>query len=122
MRRPLRSLWALAGIGLVGGAFSALFGVGGGLIVVPLLILLGGFDTRRATGTSLAAIGLTAAFGAATFSALGEVEWVEAAVVGVPAMAGTLAGTWAQQRVSSRRLTLLFAAFLLAVAVRLFIA
>ncbi len=119
MRRPLPSLWSLAGIGLAGGAFSALFGVGGGLIVVPLLILLAGFETRRATGTSLAAIGFTAAFGAATFSALGEVEWVEAAVVGVPAMAGTLAGTWAQQRVSSRLLTLLFAVFLLAVAVRL---
>jgi uncharacterized membrane protein YfcA len=121
VRRDFRSLAALAGIGLAGGFFSALFGVGGGLVVVPLLILLAGFESKLATGTSLAAIGFTAAFGAATFSALDEVEWMEAAVVGVPAMAGTLAGTWVQQRVSSRRLVLLFAAFLLAVAARLFL-
>ena len=122
MRRPFRSLWVLAGIGLAGGVFSALFGVGGGLVIVPLLILLAGFESKRATGTSLAAIGFTAAIGAATFSVLGEVEWVEAGVVGVPAVAGTLAGTWVQQRLSSRRLVLLFAAFLLLVAFRLLVA
>ena len=111
----------LPGIGLVGGFFSALFGVGGGIVVVPLLILLAGFDGKLATGTSLAAIGLTAAFGAAAFSALGEVDWRDAAIVGLPAMAGTLAGTWAQQRVSSDRLVVGFALFLLVVAVRLFV-
>lgn len=119
MARRFRSPWALGGIGLAGGFFSALFGVGGGIVLVPLLILLVGFDSKRATGTSLAAIGLTAAFGAATFSALDEVEWTEAAVVGLPAMAGTLAGTWVQQRVSSRRLVFFFAAFLVIIAVRL---
>jgi len=53
----------LAGIGLASGLFAALFGVGGGVAVVPLLILLAGYGSRTATGTSLAAIGLTAAFG-----------------------------------------------------------
>ncbi len=121
MARPPRSLWALAGIGLAGGFFSALFGVGGGIVVVPLLIVLVGFDSKLATGTSLAAIGLTAAFGAAAFSALDEVEWAEAAIVGGPAMAGALAGTWIQQRLSSRRLVVFFASFLVVVAVRLFV-
>jgi uncharacterized membrane protein YfcA len=107
------------GIGLAGGVFSALFGVGGGGIVVPLLILLAGFDSRPATGTSLAAIGLTALFGVASFSVLGEVEWGYAALVGVPAVIGVLIGTWAQQRISSRLLTGLFAIFLVVIAVRL---
>ena len=103
----------------MGGFFSALFGVGGGIVVVPLLIVAAGLDPRVATGTSLAAIGLTALFGAAAFSALDEVRWGDAALVGFPAMAGTLAGTWLQQRVSSRLLVLLFAGFLVLVAVRL---
>ena len=47
-------------IGLVAGLFSALFGVGGGIVIVPLLILLAGFESRVATGTSLAGIGITA--------------------------------------------------------------
>ena len=121
MARPLPSFSVLVGIGLAGGFFSALFGVGGGIIVVPLLILLAGLGSKEATGTSLAAIGFTAVFGVVAFSALGEVEWADAAIVGVPAMAGTLAGTALQQRVSSRLLTLLFAAFLVAVAVRLIV-
>jgi uncharacterized protein len=108
-------------IGLAAGFFSALFGVGGGIVVVPLLILLAGLGSKQATATSLAVIGLTAAFGVVAFSALGEVEWDDAAIVGLPAMAGTLAGTALQQRVSSRVLTLLFAVFLVAVAVRLFL-
>jgi uncharacterized protein len=107
-------------IGLAGGFLSALFGVGGGIVVVPLLIAVAGLDSKAATGTSLAAIGITAVFGAAGFAALGEIAWAEAALVGFPALAGTVAGTWAQQRISSRLLVLLFAAFIVAVAVRLF--
>lgn len=116
-----RRFLTYVGIGLAGGVFSALFGVGGGGVVVPLLILLANFESKPATGTSLAAIGLTALFGVASFSALGEVEWGYAALVGIPAMVGTLAGTWAQQRISSRLLTALFAVFLVVIAVRLFL-
>jgi uncharacterized membrane protein YfcA len=107
------------GIGVAAGFLSALFGVGGGIVVVPLLVLLAGFGAREATGTSLAAIGLTAVFGAIAFAALGEVEWGDAALVGLPALAGTWAGTWLQQRLSLRLLTALFALLLVAVAVRL---
>jgi uncharacterized membrane protein YfcA len=115
------SPWVLGGIGVAAGFFSALFGVGGGLIVVPLLILLAGFGSRAATGTSLAVIGLTALFGMAAFGVLGEVAWPEAAMVGLPAVAGALAGTWLQQRLSSRVFVLAFAAFLVAVGVVLLV-
>ena len=50
---PKPSFWVLGGIGVASGFMSALFGVGGGIVVVPLLVLLAGFDSRVATGTSL---------------------------------------------------------------------
>lgn len=121
MSSTVRPVVALPAIGLVAGFFSALFGVGGGTVVVPLLILVLGYSTRWATGTSLAAIGLTALFGMAAYGALGEVSWPDAAVVGFPAVLGVLLGTWAQQRVPTRVLTLLLSVVLFAVAVRLFI-
>lgn len=106
-------------IGIVAGFFSALFGVGGGVLAVPLLIAYAGLAPRPATGTSLAAIGLTALFGVAVYGSLGDVEWDAAAKVGLPAMAGTLVGTWLQQRISSRVLVFLFGCSLVAAAVRL---
>lgn len=121
MSWTVRPVVALPAIGLSAGFFSALFGVGGGVVVVPLLVLLLGYSTRWAAGTSLAAIGVTSLFGMAVYGALGEVSWADAALVGLPAVAGTFVGTWAQQRVPIRVLTLLFSALLVAVAVRLFV-
>ena len=111
----------LAGIGIVSGFFAALFGVGGGVIIVPLLILLAGFDGRSATGTSLAAIGLTAAFGAVAYGILGRIEWLHAVQLGLPAALGTVVGASLQQRFSSRALTLSFAGFLVAIAILLLV-
>jgi uncharacterized membrane protein YfcA len=116
-----RPVVVLPAIGVVAGFFSALFGVGGGVVVVPLLVLLAGYTTRWATGTSLAAIGVTALCGVVAYGVLGEVNWGDAALVGLPAMVGVLVGTWAQQRVPTRTLTVLFSLLLVVVAVRLFI-
>ena len=55
------------------------------------------------------------------YGVLGEVSWSDAALVGFPAVFGVLIGTWAQQRLPTRVLTLLLSALLVAVAVRLFI-
>ena len=115
------SLWILGGIGVASGFLSALFGVGGGIVVVPLLVLLAGFDARVATATSLAAILLTALSGVTSFSLLDHVDWDAAVLVGLPAVAGSLAGVRIQHRISSRTLTLLFSVFLIAVAVALFV-
>ena len=106
-------------IGVAAGFFSALFGVGGGIIVVPLLVLLAAFTAVEASATSLAAIVITALFGAASFGALGEVSWPDAVVIGLPAIAGVLAGTALQQRVSSRLLVGLLGVMLIAIAIRL---
>jgi len=110
--------WArLALIGAAAGLFSALFGVGGGLVAVPLLIRLLGHDARSATATSLAAIVLTATWGTLTHGALGNVDWTAAALVGVPAMAGVTLGVALKQRLPVALLTRAFALVLLAAAV-----
>jgi uncharacterized membrane protein YfcA len=110
----------LIGIGLVAGLFSALFGVGGGIVIVPLLILLAGFEGRAATGTSLAAIGITALAGTILYAFEGHVHVAYAALVGLPA-AGAVAGTAVQQRGSGRSLTLAFAALLATIAIWLLV-
>jgi hypothetical protein len=108
-------------IGAVAGFFSALFGVGGGILIVPLLILVAGYLERSAMATSLAAIGVTALAGVAVYAVLGRVHVAEAAAVGLPAAFGALAGTSLQQRVPRRALSLLFAAFLVVIAVFLLV-
>lgn len=109
----------LVAIGLVAGLFSTLFGVGGGIVIVPLLLLLVRFPSHAATATSLAAIGITAAVGAILYAFEGEVDVAYAALVGLPAAAGAVAGASLQQRVSGRALTLAFALLLAVLAVRL---
>lgn len=109
----------LAAIGTAAGVFSGLFGVGGGSVMVPLLVLWLGYDSRRATATSLAAIVLIAGFAAATQGTYGNVHVRDGLLIGVPAIAGVLFGTWLQQRVATRAISLLFAALLVASAVEL---
>jgi uncharacterized protein len=110
---------SLVVIGLVAGFLSALFGVGGGIVIVPLLVLLFSFDQRRASATSLAAILLSSAAGAVTYALHGEVKPGAAAAVGLPAVVGVLAGAALQQRLAVRRLSYGFALVLAAVGVRL---
>jgi len=110
---------ALAAIGTAAGTFSGLFGVGGGTIVVPLLVLWFGFEEREATGTSLAAIVVIAAIGAATQATYGNVHAEKGLLVGVPAVGGVVLGTWLQQRTPQRLIALLFAALLVVVAIEL---
>lgn len=109
----------LVAIGLVAGLFSALFGVGGGILAVPLLVLVARFGEREATATSLAAIGITALAGVIVFGARGEVNVAYAALVGLPAAAGALAGSSLQQRVTTSTLTYGFALLLVVVGVLL---
>ena len=106
-------------IGLAAGFFSTLFGVGGGTVIVPLLLLVANWELRPATATSLAAIGITATAGAITYVAHGEVKPLYAVLVGVPAAFGAVGGAALQQRVPVRTLSLLFAALLVGIAIRM---
>jgi uncharacterized protein len=109
----------LVAIGSAAGLFSGVFGVGGGIVMVPLLVLWLGYGEREATGTSLAAIALIAAFAAAVQAGYGNVRVVDGLLVGIPAVGGVMLGAWLQQRLHGRTIALLFAAVLAASAVEL---
>jgi uncharacterized membrane protein YfcA len=109
----------IAMIGTAAGFFSGLFGVGGGTVMVPLLIVWLGYAEREATGTSLMAIVLIGAAGAALQALYGNVHVPEALVVGIPAVAGVVAGTAVQQRVPERAVAFAFGVLLVVSAVLL---
>jgi uncharacterized membrane protein YfcA len=111
----------LAAVGTAAGLFSGLFGVGGGTVIVPLLVLWLGYGEREATGTSLAAIILIAACAVAFQAAYGNVDWAKGAALGGAGVVGVLLGTWLQQRVSPRAISGLFAVVLVAGAIELLI-
>src|SRR5689334_25376712 len=118
---PAGRTLSLAAIGTLAGLFSGLFGVGGGTVIVPLLILWHGHHEREATGTSLAAIVIIAAVAAGVQGGYGNVHVEDGLLVGIPALAGVLGGTWLQQRVPMKAISLLFAALLTATAIGLLV-
>jgi uncharacterized protein len=111
----------LALIATAAGAFSGLFGVGGGTIIVPLLMLWLGYEYREATGTSLAAIVVIGALAAGVHGLYGNVDVLDGLLIGVPAVAGVLAGTALQQRLPSRVVAGGFAVLLVASAIALIV-
>jgi hypothetical protein len=111
----------LAAIGTAAGAFSGLLGVGGGSVIVPLLIIWLGYGAREATGTSMMAIVVIAAIAVTLQAFYGNVDPPNAALVGLPAIAGAFAGTALQQRISERLIGVLFAVLLIAVAIELIV-
>jgi uncharacterized protein len=106
-------------IATAAGAFSGLFGVGGGSVIVPLLILWLGYGEREATGTSLAAIVLIALLAAIGQGLYGNVDLAEASLVGVPALGGVVLGAALQQRLPERAVSALFALLLVVIAIEL---
>jgi uncharacterized protein len=109
----------LVGIGVAAGFFGALFGVGGGIVIVPLLMTFAAFEQRRAAATSLAAILISSAAGAITYAAHGDVRVGAAMLVGIPAVIGVVAGVDLQQRLAQRTLGYAFAVLIAAVGLKL---
>jgi hypothetical protein len=98
-----------------------MFGVGGGILIVPALVLVLGVRQRLAHGTSLAAIIPIAVVGAVGYAASGSVDWVAAVILAAGSALGAIVGTHGLQRLPQRALRLAFSAFLLANAVSLFL-
>lgn len=122
-RRPRTTGFVLTclGIGLAAGLLSGLFGVGGGTVIVPLLVLFLKFDQRLAAGTSLAAIVPTATVGVISYALHGSVAWIPALILAAGAVIGAQIGTWLLPRVSQTALRWGFVVFLVVVIVSLFI-
>lgn len=109
-----RGSWRkLIAIGLGTGFLAGLMGVGGGVVMVPAMVLLLSMDQHTAHGTSLAIMILIAAAAAATYAVNGAVSWPIAASLIPGALAGAFLGARLARRVPARRLTLLFAVFVL---------
>src|SRR5947199_72836 len=109
----------LLAIGLVAGVFSALFGVGGGIIVVPLLVLVLGLTQVHAEATSLLAILPTVLVGAWRQHRYGNVDWRAGLLVGFGSVAGVEGGVQLAKALPEDTLRRLFAVFMLFVAANL---
>lgn len=112
----------LAGIGLGAGVLSGLFGVGGGIILVPGMVLLAGMAQQRASATSLASIVPIAAVGAFIFGRSDSVDLPAAGVLIVGSLVGVQVGARLMKRIGDDRLRIGFAIFMIVIAVTMLLA
>jgi len=106
----------LIGVGVAGGLLSGLLGVGGGIVMVPLLVLLAGYDQRTAHAMSLGAIIPIGLASLATYGVAGEVRLPEAAALLGGSLLGARIGAGWLARIDERLLKAIFGTFLLGVA------
>lgn len=106
-------------LGLFAGAMAATLGVGGGIIFVPALAIVAGFDQHLAQGTSLAIILPTAIVSATVHARGGRVVWQIAIPVGLAGIAGAFLGARAAIALDPELLGKLFGVLLIAVAIRM---
>lgn len=103
--------------GAVAGLLSGLFGIGGGLVVVPILTLAFRVPARLAVATSTVLLAITSAFGAAGHAVAGHVLWSQAAAGAVVVVLGGQVGARVTSRLEPRTLRRLLGGVLLAIAV-----
>ena len=106
-------------IGLVSGITSGLFGVGGGVVMVPAMVLLLKLDVKAAIGTSLAVIIPTALVGTFKHHDLGHVNWRVAGALIPLALVGGFLGAWLTKTIPATDLKRAFGGFLVLVGLRL---
>jgi hypothetical protein len=106
----------LLAIGCGGGLLSGLLGVGGGIVMVPLLVLWAGYAQREAHAVSLGAIIPISLAGIATYGVAGEVRWWQALGLAAGAIVGARIGAGILARIDERLLKIVFGVFLVAVA------
>ena len=106
-------------IGLLAGLMGGLLGVGGGLVIVPLIVMALGLDMKVAIGTSLATIIPTAVMASWRHHQMGNVNWRLAGTMALGSVLGALAGASLTAHVSSVALKRGFAVFLILTAARM---
>jgi uncharacterized membrane protein YfcA len=116
---PLAEVVLLLVLGFAAGVLAGLFGVGGGILFVPTLVLVASLSQLEAEATSLLAIIPTVVAGAWRQQRYGNVRWRAAFVLGVSAIAGIEAGVRVADALPESALRRLFAALMIAVAVQL---
>lgn len=116
---PIAS-WKLGAIGVAAGMLGGGLGVGGGIIMVPLLVWAA-MDRHRAHATSLAGIVFISMAGAASFGFSGQADLGIGVVVGLGGIVGSVIGASVMHRVSPRALTIVFGLVLLLAAIRMIV-
>jgi uncharacterized protein len=112
-------VWRVVIVGLLAGFLSGLFGVGGGILIVPALVLVLGFTQRLAHGTSLAAVLPIAISSLTSYALEDKVDWKVGGLLAVGAVAGAVIGTHILHRLPHDMLAIAFSVLLVATAVRL---
>lgn len=118
---PRARIIQAAGVGVVAGFLSGLFGVGGGILIVPALVLVMRLGQRLAHGTSLAAVLPIAVSSMLGYALEGKVDWPVAALLAAGAVGGAVVGTHVLHLLPQRALAVAFAALLAVTAVRLLV-
>jgi len=109
----------IAAVGVAAGLLAGMFGVGGGILFVPGLVLIGDLSQLDATATSLAAMVPVVAVGAWRQSRYGNVRWKAAGLIGVTSVVGVAGGAALAESLPEGVLRTLFAILLLVTAARL---
>lgn len=104
--------------GVLTGLFSAIFGVGGGLVVVPYMVIALGASQHLAEGTSLVVIIPTALAGAWTYTKRGLVDWKAAMYLAMGGAASAIIGASVAHLVTASTLQRVYASFLLLISYR----
>ena len=110
---------ALITLGLFAGAMAAALGLGGGVIFVPSLVVLFGFEQHIAQGTSLAVIFPTAIVATVAHARMGNVRWRLSIPIGLAGIAGAVLGARIALQLDPDLLRRLFGAFLILLAARM---
>jgi uncharacterized membrane protein YfcA len=118
VKMSLTNLPAIIGLGLATGTMSGFFGIGGGFLIVPALMLATGMSIMNAVSSSLVAVTAFGLTTAASYAYSGLVSWGLAALFIAGGIAGGLAGTSSARHLSERRgaLNIVFAAVIILVA------
>jgi len=120
MNHPVRpGFLPLVLLGIASGLLSGLFGIGGGTVIVPVLVLMLGMPQKLAAGTSVTAILPSAAVGAATYAIQGHVDWIAAVLLAVGIIFGAQVGSHLLAKLPVGAIQWGFMAFLVVVIVSL---
>ena len=114
-------MWRVALVGVLAGFLSGLFGVGGGILIVPGLVLAAGMAQRLAHGTSLAAVLPISIAGLVSYVTEDKVDWPVGLLLAAGAVAGAIIGTHLLKRIPHRALALTFVVILVVTAIRLLV-
>ncbi|MCJ7780949.1 MAG: sulfite exporter TauE/SafE family protein [Acidimicrobiia bacterium] len=108
-------------LGAVAGTIAGLFGVGGGVIVVPGLVLWLAVSQREASGTSTATIVASSAAAMVAFGIGGDIDWHAAGLILIGSVVGAWGGAWIAERINERALAVTFAVVLAVAGIRMVI-